>query len=95
MLITKEFLKMNGFTPISENNSTSIKKLEEDFDYILIYCENYYIAVRQVRENLWNAHVQGDSGNYDGGIVDVEHLKKVLFACSMDKLVNELKIEIK
>ena len=72
ILITEKFLIDNGFKKVvSTYDITNV-------NYLLTWCENYYVQMQQVREDNWLINIHGDYANINGGVGYVHELQHML-----------------
>lgn len=81
--ITVDFLKFNDFVETTLDKDYTQKVT--GYDWVMRWCENYWVAVKQVRANLWKIYIQGDSANLDGGVTSVHDLQNKMKFCGIDK----------
>lgn len=86
ILITQPFLDNNDF--VSTHNKEWGVKLISEFDWVMLWCENYWVGVKQIRANLWKIHVQGDTANMDGGVCHIHDLQHAIRACGIKKEIR-------
>lgn len=83
ILISADILERNGYTIATLDNGWTAKIT--GYDWVMHWCENYFVALKQHRLNCWKIHVQGDSVNLDGGVSSVHELQHALRLAGIKK----------
>ena len=82
MPITESILQHAGFKYRSHDdvaNDWSVRcNNNQNGIYSFVWCENYYVVLQMIKENLWNMRIQGPDCNIQGGVRYLHELQNML-----------------
>lgn len=95
--VSKEILSANGFVSVLAFNKKYTPKIDcSRYNYVLSYCENYYIAIKLgefPRPDLTHIMICGIENNFVGVVRSVHELQHAMRLAGLNKLADNFKIE--